>query len=152
MFLFEIKQVTTGYYLFAIKYLLRQKEKSDYLFNLKFNIMNAMRNKVQLIGNLGAKAEIKELEGGRKLAKFSLATNERYKNNKGEMVQKTYWHRLNAWGGLADVIEKYTDKGSEIAVEGKLIYNQFKTKEGEERQLTEIEVMDLLLLGKKNDG
>lgn len=114
--------------------------------------MNAMRNKVQLIGNLGAKAEIKELEGGRKLAKFSLATNERYKNNKGEMVQKTYWHRLNAWGGLADVIEKYTDKGSEIAVEGKLIYNQFKTKEGEERQLTEIEVMDLLLLGKKNDG
>jgi single-strand DNA-binding protein len=113
--------------------------------------MNALRNKVQLIGRLGAKPEIRELDGGKKLAKFRLATNERYKNNKGETVEKTYWHSLNAWGGLAEVIEKYTDKGSEIAVEGKLTYHQYKTREGEEKYFTQIEVSDMLLLDKKNN-
>lgn len=121
-------------------------------FNFKFSIMNNLRNRVTLIGNLGSKPEIITFDSGKKLAKVSIATTDRYRNNKGESVEKTYWHRLNIWNGLADVAEKYTDKGSEIAVEGRIVYSSYKDKEGVERQTTEIEVNELLLLGKKRDS
>ena len=77
--------------------------------------MNALRNKVQLIGNLGLAPEIKTLESGRKLAKMSIATNESYKNATGELVKETQWHNLIAWGKTADIIEKYLKKGSGFA-------------------------------------
>ncbi|HEX8514569.1 MAG TPA: single-stranded DNA-binding protein [Bacteroidia bacterium] len=109
--------------------------------------MNALRNKVQLIGNLGMAPEIKTLDGGKKLAKMSIATNETYKNAKGEKVTETQWHNLIAWGKTVNVIEKYLTKGSEVAIEGKLINRNYTDKEGVKRYITEIQVNELLLIG-----
>jgi single-strand DNA-binding protein len=112
--------------------------------------MNALRNKVQLIGNLGMNPEIKELEGGKKLAKMSLATNETYKNAKGEKVTETQWHNLIAWGKTVLLVEKYLSKGSEVAIEGKLINRNYTDKEGVKRYVTEIQVNELLLIGNRS--
>jgi single-strand DNA-binding protein len=113
--------------------------------------MNTLRNKVQLIGNLGQNPEVKELNGGKKVAKFSLATNETYRNKAGEKVTDTQWHNLVAWGKTADVIEKYLKKGSEVAIEGKILNRNYTDKEGVKRYVTEIQVNDLLMLGGKKD-
>ena len=112
--------------------------------------MKTLRNKVQLIGNLGVNPEVKTLDGGKKLAKMSIATNESYKNVKGELVKETQWHNLIAWGKTADIIEKYLKKGSEAAIEGKLINRNYTDKEGLKRYVTEIQVNELLMLGGKN--
>ena len=109
--------------------------------------MSSIRNKVQLIGNLGNNPEIIQLENNQKLAKFSLATNETYTNKKGERVTNTQWHSLVAWGKLVDIIEKYVVKGKEIAVEGKLTSRTYESNTGEKRYVTEVVVNDLLLLG-----
>ena len=109
--------------------------------------MNALKNRVQLIGNLGMNPEIKTLDGGKKLAKMSIATNESYKNAKGELVKETQWHNLIAWGKTADIIEKYLKKGSEVAVEGKLNTRNYTDKEGVKHYITEIQVSELLMLG-----
>lgn len=111
--------------------------------------MNNLRNKVQLIGNIGKAPEILTFENGNKMAKFSLATNEYYKNAKGEKVEDTQWHSITVWGKQVDTIEKYVTKGSEIAVEGKLVTRTFETKEGEKRSKTEIVAHEFLLLSKK---
>jgi len=111
--------------------------------------MYALKNKVQLIGNLGQNPEIKTLEGGKKLAKFTVATNETYRNANGEKVTETQWHNLVAWGKLAEIIEKYITKGSEIAVEGKLTYRSYNDKDGNKKYFTEIQVNELLMLGEK---
>ena len=113
--------------------------------------MNNLRNKVQLIGNLGLAPEIISFENGNKLAKMRLATNEFYKNAKGEKVQETQWHNIIAWGKQADIFEKYIKKGQEIAVEGKLITRSFETKEGEKRFKTEVQVSEILMLGGKDE-
>jgi single-strand DNA-binding protein len=115
----------------------------------KRKVMNALKNKVQLIGNLGNAPEIKNTEKGRKLAKFSIATNETYYNAKGEKVVETQWHNLVAWGKVADVAEKYLAKGSEVAIEGKLMNNNYTDKDGNKRYSTEVQVHELLLLGGK---
>ena len=109
-----------------------------------------MKNKVQLIGNLGQNPEVKELNGGKKVAKFSLATNETYRNKAGEKVTDTQWHNLVAWGKTADIIAQYLKKGSEVAVEGKLLNRNYTDKEGVKRYVTEVQVSDLLMLGKKD--
>jgi single-strand DNA-binding protein len=111
--------------------------------------MNALRNKVQLIGNLGMDPEVKSLDGGKKLAKVSIATSETYKNSKGEQIKETQWHNLIAWGKTAEIIEKYLKKGSEVAVEGKLINRNYIDKEGVKRFITEIEVSEVLMLDSK---
>ena len=111
--------------------------------------MSTLRNKVQLIGNLGNDPEIITLESGKKLAKFSLATNESYKDANGEKQTKTDWHNLVALGKTADIIEKYITKGKEIAIEGKLSTRSYETKEGENRYVTEVIVNELLMLGNK---
>lgn len=110
--------------------------------------MNALKNKVQLIGHVGQEPEIKTFEGGKKLANITLATNENYTNNKGEKVEQTEWHRITAWGKLADLIDKYVIKGKEIAIEGKLTHRSYDDKEGNKRYITEIVATELLLLGK----
>ncbi len=112
--------------------------------------MYALRNKVQLIGHLGAKPEIRTIENGKKMAKFNMATNEVYKNQKGERVSETQWHSLVAWGKVADILEKYVDKGNEIAIEGKLTSRNYTDKEGIKRYFTEIQVNEILLLDKRN--
>jgi len=110
--------------------------------------MNAMKNTVQLIGNVGNDPEIKNLDGGRKLANLTIATNDSYKNDKGEKVEQTEWHKVVAWGKTAEIIEKYVTKGKEIAIEGKLTHRSYEDKNGEKRYITEIVVNEVLLLGK----
>ncbi|WP_281634259.1 single-stranded DNA-binding protein [Flavobacterium luteolum] len=110
--------------------------------------MSAIRNKVQLIGNVGNDPEIKTLESGRKLAHLTIATNEIYRNDKGEKVEQTEWHRITAWGKTAEIIEKYVVKGREIAVEGKLTHRSYDDKNGEKRYITEVVIDEILLLSK----
>ena len=111
--------------------------------------MNALRNKVQLIGNLGQTPEIVSFENGNKLAKISLATNEVYKNKEGKKMESVNWHNAIAWGKQADIIEKYVSKGQEIAIEGKLVTRSYENDKGEKRSKTEGQISEILLLGKK---
>jgi single-strand DNA-binding protein len=117
--------------------------------NLKPYLMSTLRNKVQLIGNLGNNPEIITLESGKKLAKFSIATNETYKNAKGEKVTDTQWHNVVAWEKTAEIVEKYLEKGKEVAIEGKLTSRSYDDKDGVKRYVTEIIVSEMLLLGTK---
>ena len=110
--------------------------------------MNTLRNKVQLIGHLGKDPEIVNLESGKTLAKFSIATNESYKNADGEKVENTYWHNIVAWGRTAQIAEKYLVKGKEIAIEGKLTNRAWDDKDGNKRYTTEVVCNELLMLGK----
>jgi single-strand DNA-binding protein len=111
--------------------------------------MKSLRNSVHLIGNLGMDPEVKEASNGNKMAKFSLATTESYKNKNGEKVEETQWHNLVIWGKLADVAEKYLKKGRQIAVEGKLNNRQYDDKDGNRRYITEIVVNDMVMLSSK---
>jgi single-strand DNA-binding protein len=111
--------------------------------------MNTLRNKVQLIGNLGNDPEIITMESGKKLAKFSIATNDTYKNAQGERITDTQWHNVVAWGKTADIIESYVTKGKEVAVEGKLSHRSYDDKDGNKRYATEVVCNELLLLGSK---
>ncbi|QQX77548.1 MULTISPECIES: single-stranded DNA-binding protein [Aequorivita] len=111
--------------------------------------MSTLRNKVQLIGNLGNDPEIINLDGGRKLAKFSIATNETYKNQKGEKITDTQWHNIVAWGKTAEIIENYVTKGKEVAIEGKLTSRSYDAKEGVKRYITEVVCNELVMLGSK---
>jgi single-strand DNA-binding protein len=110
--------------------------------------MNAMKNRVQLIGNVGQDPEIKTLENGTKLAHLNIATNESYKNDKGERIEQTEWHRITAWGKTAEIIEKFVVKGKEVAVDGKLTHRSYDDKNGEKRFITEVVVNEILLLSK----
>lgn len=112
--------------------------------------MNTLRNKVQLIGNLGSTPEIITLDSGKKLAKFSIATNESYKNAQGEKITETQWHHLIAWNKTAEIVEKYLEKGKEIAIEGKLTSRSYDDKEGNKKYITEVVVNELLMLGGKS--
>ncbi|WP_272150767.1 single-stranded DNA-binding protein [Tenacibaculum aiptasiae] len=111
--------------------------------------MNALKNRVQLIGNLGNDPEIINLDNGKKIAKFSLATNETYKNSEGEKVTDTEWHYIVAWNKIAEIIEQYLQKGSEVMIEGKLTSRSFEDKEGVKRYVTEVICNELLMLGGK---
>ena len=110
--------------------------------------MNALRNQVQLIGHVGNDPEIKNFEGGKKLAKLVVATNEVYYNEKAEKITETQWHNVIAWGKTAETIEKYVTKGKEIALAGKLTHRSYDDKNGEKRYFTEVVMNELLLLGK----
>jgi single-strand DNA-binding protein len=110
--------------------------------------MNSIKNKVTLIGNLGNAPEIKSLENNKKLARVSIATNEIYKNQKGERVTDTTWHNVIMWSPLAEIAEKLLKKGSEVAIEGKLINRSYTDKDGVKRYITEIQASELVLLGK----
>ena len=111
-------------------------------------MMNTLRNKVQLIGNLGNDPEIITLDGGKKLAKFSLATNEYYKDADGQKQTKTDWHNLVAWNKTAEIIENYVTKGKEIAIEGKLTNRSWDDKEGNKRYITAVVVSEVLMFSK----
>lgn len=111
--------------------------------------MSTLRNKVQLIGNLGNDPEIITLESGKKLAKISIATNETYKNAQGEKVTDTQWHNVVAWNKTAEIIEKYLQKGSEVAIEGKLTSRSYEDKDGTKKYITEIVCNEMLMLGGK---
>jgi single-strand DNA-binding protein len=109
--------------------------------------MYALKNKVQLIGNLGNAPEVKNTENGKKLARFSMATNETYRGRTGEKITETTWHNVVAWGKVADIAEKFLTKGKEVAIEGKLINHSYTDKDGIKRYVTEIQVNELLMIG-----
>lgn len=111
--------------------------------------MNAMKNKVQLIGNLGQDPDVKKIGDDKKVAHLSIATNENYRNAKGEKVTDTQWHNVVAWGKLADIAEKYLLKGTEVVIEGKLINRNYTDKQGAKRYITEVQANELLILTKK---
>jgi single-strand DNA-binding protein len=112
--------------------------------------MNNLKNKVQLIGNVGQLPEVKTLDNGKKVANINLATNETYINAKGEKITNTQWHTLVAWGKSAEIVENYVKKGDEIAIEGKIQYETYDDKEGNKRYLTKININDILMLGSKS--
>ena len=107
-----------------------------------------MKNRVQLIGRVGQDPEVKTLDGGKKLATVSIATNDVYYKENGDKVEQTEWHRVTAWGKTADIIEKYVVKGKEIGIEGKLTHRSYEDKNGEKRYVTEIVANEVLLLSK----
>ena len=115
----------------------------------KLKIMNALKNKVQLIGNVGNAPEVRSTKAGKKFARFSMATNEVYKNANGEKVTETQWHNLIAWEKVADIAEKYLSKGTEVAIDGKLINNNYVDKDGNKKYSTDVHVNELLLMGTK---
>ena len=112
--------------------------------------MNTLRNSVRLVGNLGMDPEVKSFDNNRKLAKISIATNETYKNDKGEKITDTQWHNLVAWGSQAKFAEDFLKKGDEIAIEGKLSSRSYVDKDGNKKYITEIVVNEFLKLGNKN--
>jgi single-strand DNA-binding protein len=108
-----------------------------------------MKNSVQLIGNVGNDPEIQTLENGNKMVYLNIATNDRFTDDKGEKVEQTEWHRVIAWGKIAEIIEKYVAKGKEIGVEGKLTHRSYEDKNGEKKFITEVVVHEVLLLSKQ---
>jgi single-strand DNA-binding protein len=159
-FSFGNKRLKTDYRFFATASLFRQSDAGlteitkfktvPQSRDTKLKTMYALKNKVQLIGNLGGKPEVKEMEGGKKLATFNIATNENHRNAKGEKVTETQWHRAIAWGKVAEIAEKYLDKGKEVAIEGKLINRSYNDKDGNKKYITEVQVNELLMLGAKS--
>jgi single-strand DNA-binding protein len=109
--------------------------------------MYAIKNKVQLIGNLGQEPDIRTTETGKKVARFSVATNDIYRNSRGERIRETLWHTVIAWGKLAEIAEKYLTKGREVAVAGKLVHREYTDKNGIRRFITEVVLNELLMLG-----
>ena len=114
--------------------------------------MNALRNKVSLIGRLGAQPEVTTFETGRTLARFTLAVNEGFKDKGGNWQDNTQWHTINAWGRTADRVKKALNKGQEVMIEGKLVNQSYETKAGEKRYSTIIEATEFLLLSPKSES
>lgn len=108
--------------------------------------MNTLRNKVHLMGRLGAQPEIKKFETGKTLARFTIATHESYKSKSGEWKEETQWHVLNAWGKTAERVEKLLSKGQEVLIEGKLVYQSYETTAGVKKYNTIIDVAEFILL------
>lgn len=109
--------------------------------------MNTLRNSVRLYGNVGKEPEVKTFDNGNKVATFSLATSEKHKNQKGELVEETTWHNLVVWGKPVDIIEKYVNKGDKLSVEGRLTNRSYEAKDGTKKYIAEIVVNDFLLMG-----
>ena len=108
--------------------------------------MNNLRNKVQLIGNLGKDVEFKELENGNAIARVTIATKEVYQNPKGEKIVDLQWHNLVGWGKVAEIMQVLLKKGKEVAVQGKLTHRSFEDKEGRKRYISEIIVKEFMPL------
>lgn len=131
---------------------MKASDKTQVIHVQNFISMNTLRNKVSLIGRLGAQPEVVKFDSGRTLARFSIATNERYKSKDGEWQEVTQWHNCTAWGKTADLIAKLLNKGQEVIVEGKLVNNAYETKEGEKRYGTTVELSEFLILAPKNES
>jgi len=131
------------------------ESQSNQLFTkrLKQTSMSTLKNKVNLIGRLGAKPVAQSFDSGAKKMRLSVATNERFKNKKGEWEDNTQWHTVIAWGKMCDRIERVLDKGSEVVIEGRIVNRSYETKEGEKRFSTEIELNEFVVLnGKKQEN
>lgn len=106
--------------------------------------MNNLKNSVQLIGNLGKDVELKEISTGSKVANFTMATNDFYKNNKGDLVKETQWHSIVAWGKTAELMAKHLKKGSTIVLQGKLIHRTYEDKQGNIKYTSEVKAYEFI--------
>lgn len=109
-------------------------------------------NKVILVGNLGKDPEVRHLDGGVSVAHFTLATNDYYKDKQGNRVERTEWHNISAWRGLADLADKFLKKGQQVYIEGKLRTRQYQDKDQQTRYITEIIADEISLLGGRPSG
>lgn len=111
--------------------------------------MNRLRNSVQLIGHVGKQPEVRFLESGNTLARFSVATNETFLNSQGEKVTNTTWHSIVAWGKVAELCERLLKKGTEVVIDGKLVSRTYDTEDGTRKYITEIQLNEFVLVGSK---
>ena len=114
--------------------------------------MSGSVNKVMLIGNLGKDPDFKMTPGGQGVARFSLATTERFTDKSGQRQDKTEWHNIVAWGKTAEIAEKYLRKGKSVYIEGKIQYKQWDDKDGNKKYMTEIMALNLQMLGSPQDS
>jgi len=112
--------------------------------------MSTLKNNVRLIGHLGNNPDVRSFENNRKMAKVSIATNESYKNEKGERITETQWHNLIMWNAQAKLAESYLKKGDEVAIEGKLSSRNYVDKDGLKRYVTEIVVSEFVKMSSKS--
>jgi single-strand DNA-binding protein len=112
--------------------------------------MNTLRNSVRLVGNLGMDPEVRSFDNNKQKASFSIATNESYKNDKGEKVTDTQWHNVVAWGAQAKIVGDLLKKGDEIAIEGKLANRNYVDKDGNKRYFTEVVINEFIKLNARN--
>ena len=109
-------------------------------------------NKVILLGNLGEDPDLKYTPGGQAVVNMSLATSRKWKDKNDEKREETEWHKIVAWGKLAEICGEYLKKGSSVYVEGRLQTRKWEDKEGIDRWTTEINIFELQMLGKKGEG
>lgn len=106
--------------------------------------MTTIRNHITLIGNMGTNAEITNFENGKKIARFSLATDKSFRANNGHTKNITEWHRIFAWGDMANFIESYGEKGKKVAIHGRLVNRTYLNREGQKRNVTEVELKHII--------
>lgn len=106
-------------------------------------------NSILIIGNLGADPELRQTNAGTSVARFSVATTERYKNRDGDKVEETQWHTCIAWQKLAEIVAEYAKKGDKVAVRGPMQYRSYEDKQGNTRNVAEIKVQDFQILSSK---
>lgn len=109
-------------------------------------------NKAMLIGRLGADPEVRYTQSNTAVATLSIATSERYKDNNGELQEKTEWHRVVAWGRLAEICQQYLKKGSQVYIEGPIQTRSWEDKDGQKRYTTEIKALQMTMLDSRGGG
>jgi single-strand DNA-binding protein len=103
-----------------------------------------LRNHITLVGNIGTQAEITKFDNGNKVARFSIATDKTYRANNGKIKSDTEWHRVFAWGNMAQFIEQYAEKGKKVAIHGRLVNRTYLNQEGVKRSVTEVELRHII--------
>lgn len=121
-----------------------------FIHNKNLIIMSV--NKVILVGNVGKDPEVKHLENDLSLARFPMATSERFKNRQGERTERTEWHNIVVWRGLAKVVEDYVKKGSQLYIEGRIQTRKYQDRDGNDRYATEIVADNMQMLDRKGSG
>jgi len=111
--------------------------------------MNTIKNQVQLIGNVGKELELRTTPNGNSVVSFPVATNDFYKNNKGEKVKETQWHNIVMWGKQAELAVRLLEKGSSVLVQGKLVNRSYDGADGNRKYITEIKVSDFQVMTKQ---
>ena len=106
--------------------------------------MTTVKNHITLIGNIGSQAQITRFENGKSIARFNLATDNLYRGNDGTFKKDVSWHRVFAWGNLAEFIEKYSEKGKKVAVHGRLVNRSFLNEKGIKKTITEVELKQII--------
>ena len=111
--------------------------------------MATIKNSVRLIGNVGMDPDVRTFDNNRKMVRLSIATNDSYKNDKGEKVTDTQWHNIVLWGAQATMAETYLKKGDSVIIEGKLASRNYNDKDGVKRYVTEVVVNEFIKMGSR---